>query len=201
MTSHAEFRDDFTTLDATRWSSGERHTLGRSVIDPVNVQVEEGQLRLKLPAEALSGAELRTLEAVPPGVFEARMRLADAPTSVTALFLYAPPDLAHEIDIELYNQPAGRVRFTTYAGGVMTHTVEQPLPFDPTSDFHLYGVAQTSTGVEFYIDQKLMQAWGSGVPRDPMHLYLNIWYPQWLAGRVATEVRETAVDFATYHPL
>jgi len=39
----------------------------------------------------------------------------NAPTSVTGLFLYAPPDLAHEIDIELYNQPAGRIRFTTPA--------------------------------------------------------------------------------------
>jgi beta-glucanase (GH16 family) len=201
MTPHFEFRDDFTTLDTTRWSAGEQHTLGRSVIDPANVAVEEGRLRLKLPTGTLSGAELRTMGAVPPGVFEARIRLANAPTSVTGVFLYAPPDLAHEIDIELYNQPTGRVRFTTYAGGEMTHTLEQPLPFDPTADYHLYGIAQTPTGVEFYVDQKLMQAWDGGVPREPMYLYLNTWYPQWLAGTAATETQETAVDFATYHPL
>lgn len=171
------------------------------MMEPANVEVKDGQLRLKIPPRVFDGAELKTVTAVPPGVFEARLKLADAPSSVTGFFLYAPPDLAHEIDIELYNQPAGRIRFTTYDGGSMTHTDEQALPFDPTVDFHLYGIAQTPAGVEFYVDGNLVRAWDGGVPREPMNLFINTWYPQWLAGVPARTVQYTTVDYAAYRPV
>ncbi|GAA0562618.1 hypothetical protein GCM10010172_52310 [Paractinoplanes ferrugineus] len=193
-----QFKDEFDSMDAALWTAGKRHPLGRSVMDPANVEVRGGELRLRMPGGTLGGAEMKTVTPVGAGVFEARMKLADAPTSVTGLFLYAPPDLAHEIDIELFNQPAGRIRFSTYADGALTHTSEQALPFDPTADFHLYGIAQTRTGVEFYVDDELVQAWDDGVPRERMNLYLNTWYPQWLAGTPASTMRYTAVDFATY---
>lgn len=192
------FRDEFASLDTARWTAGERHTLGRSVMEPRNVDVRDGNLRLRMSPGVLDGAEVKTVAAAPAGVFEARIRVADAPTSVTGLFLYAPPDLAHEIDIELYNQPTGRIRFTTYSGGVLTHTTEQALPFDPTADFHLYGIAQTPAGVEFYVDHALVKAWDGGVPREPMNLYINTWYPQWLTGEPAPTVRYTTVDFVTF---
>ena len=51
----------------------------------------------------------------------ARLQVPDAPSSITGFFLYAPPDYASEIDIELYNDPRGLVMFTTYAGGRQTH--------------------------------------------------------------------------------
>jgi endo-1,3-1,4-beta-glycanase ExoK len=193
-----DFRDEFDSLDTARWTAGRLHTLGRSSMDPRNVDGRGGQLRLKMSAGVLDGAELKTVATFPAGVFEARIKLADAPSSVTGLFLYAPPDFAHEVDIELYNQPAGRIRFSTYDGGALTHTAEQSLPFDPTTDFHLYAIAQTPSGVEFYVDHKLVKAWDGGVPREPMNLYLNAWYPQWLAGTPAPTERYTTVDYATY---
>jgi beta-glucanase (GH16 family) len=167
-------------------------------MNPDNVKVRDGQLRLRMSPGVLDGAEVRTVAAAPAGVFEARIQLADVPTSVTGVFLYAPPDLAHEIDIELYNQPTGRARFTTYSGGKLTHTAEQALPFDPTADFHLYGIAQTPNGVEFYVDHTLMQAWDGGVPREPMNLYINTWYPQWLAGTPTATEQYTTVDYAAH---
>lgn len=196
----AEFGDDFTSFDTARWTAGETHTLGRSVMKPSNVDVRDGKLRLRLSPGELDGAEVKTVAAVRPGVFEARLKLADAPTSVTGLFLYAAPDFAHEIDIELYNEPTGRIRFTTYSDGALTHTTEQTLPFDPTADHHLYGIARTPAGVEFYVDHKLVQAWDGGVPGEPMNLYLNVWYPAWLAGKPAKTEQFTSVDHASYRP-
>lgn len=195
-----QFQDELNSFNTERWTSGKRHSLGRSVIDPANVDFLDGMLRLRMSPGVLDGAEMKTVAAVKPGVFEARVKVANAPTSVTGIFLYAPPDLAQEIDIELYNQPSGRIRFSTYAGGELTHTEEQELPFDPTADFHVYGIAQTATGVEFYIDHKLVKAWDDRVPREPMNLYINTWYPQWLAGRPASTVQYTMVDHATYRP-
>ena len=50
------FLDDFTYFDATRWSVGD-HRLGRSYLDPANVSVDGGNLRIKLPARTLEGGE------------------------------------------------------------------------------------------------------------------------------------------------
>ena len=53
------------------------------------------------------------------------MKLPHAPTSITGFFLYRAPDLEREIDIEVFNDPTGRVMFTTYSGGRQTHTVKK----------------------------------------------------------------------------
>ena len=107
------FVDEFDHLDTARWTTGVLHTLGRSEMKPRNVSADQGVLRLGMNAGQLDGAEIRTQGTVPRGVYRARLMAANAPGSVTGFFLYAPPDLAHEVDIELYNQPEGRVRLTT----------------------------------------------------------------------------------------
>ena len=50
-----DFRDDFTALDPARWSKGD-HMLGRSYLDPANVDVDGENLRIKLPARTTNGA-------------------------------------------------------------------------------------------------------------------------------------------------
>lgn len=194
------FVDDFDQLDTGRWMTGIPHQLGRSQIDPRNVAVSQGTLRLGLTGGKLDGAELRTQGAVPRGVYRARLMAANAPDSVTGFFLYSPPDLAHEVDIELYNRPEGRVRLTTYDAGKMTSTREVALPFDPTADDHEYAIALTSDGVEFYADSALLGSWSAGVPDAPMNLYLNTWYPQWLGGVPAPRDQATFVEQVSVQP-
>ena len=53
------FLDDFNYFDGTRWSKGD-HTLGRSYLDPANVDVDGENLRIKLPARTLEGGEILT---------------------------------------------------------------------------------------------------------------------------------------------
>lgn len=52
--------------------------------------------------------------------------------------------------------------------------------------------------MEFYVDHQLVKIWDGGVPREPMNLYINTWYPQWLDGKLASTVQYTTVDYATY---
>jgi beta-glucanase (GH16 family) len=64
------------------------------------------------------------------GSYAARMKIPNAPSSITGFFLYKAPDYQGEIDIELYNDGSRRIMFTTYAGGARTHTQTTQLPFD-----------------------------------------------------------------------
>ncbi len=134
-------RDEFDSseLDAGRWNAS-ASTLGRSKIEPENVGIEDGDLRLTVPETTLNGGEIESIDLYGPGFYAARIKVPDAPGSITGFFLYQSPDLASEIDIEMYNDPSGTVLFTTYAGGEQTHTETMTLPFDPTADFHDYAL-------------------------------------------------------------
>ena len=70
--------------------------------------------------------------------------------------------------------------FSTYSGGTQTHTVELLLPFDATADYHG------------------CRCWTSGVPRSSMYLYVNAWFPSWLAGESPASDQSTLVDWITY---
>jgi hypothetical protein len=117
------------------------------------------------------------------GTYSSRMKLPHAPTSITGFFLYRAPDLEREIDIEVFNDPTGRVMFTTYSGGRQTHTVKKQLPFDPTAGYHTYAFRYDAGLARFVVDGKVMQTWKTGVPKGSMYLYTNLWFPSWLDGR------------------
>jgi endo-1,3-1,4-beta-glycanase ExoK len=193
------FSDDFTSFDAARWSKGE-HVLGRSYLDPANVSVDGRNLRITLPARSLEGGEVLTNDLLGYGSYSARMRLPNAPSSITGFFLYKAPDYESEIDIEIFNDSTRRIMFTTYAGGGQTHTITRTLPFDPTTGFHEYGFDYLQdpisgrASVAFYADGREMMAWNTGVPRTSMHLMLNSWFPSWLDGRRPKKNAYTLVD-------
>jgi beta-glucanase (GH16 family) len=193
------FSDDFTYFDTTRWSEGD-HMLGRSYLDPANVSVDGQNLRITLPARSLEGGEILTNGLQGYGYYSARMRVPNAPSSITGFFLYKAPDYESEIDIEVFNDSTRRVMFTTYAGGTQTHTVTRTLPFEPTTGFHEYAFDYArdplsgEASVTFYADGQEMMSWDTGVPRTSMHLMLNSWFPRWLDGRKLKKNTHTYVD-------
>jgi len=188
------FRDDFATLDAERWVTITR-PFGKGAVDAANVAVASGMLGVKLPAGRLDGGELRTTSLYRFGSFHARMKVADAPSSLTAFFLYKAPDYQSELDIEIFNDTTRRVMFTTYSGGAQTNTVTRTLPFDPTTGFHEYAIEYDTSSVRFLVDGAPMQSWSKGVTRSAMYLYVNAWFPSWLAGERPATDRFTLVDW------
>lgn len=173
-----DFADPFDTLDGARWIAGD-HALGRGWLSPANVAASGGRLALALPEGTWDGAEVRTRDAWRTGSFSAVLRAAAAPGSLTALFLYAPPDYASEVDVELVGTDA---LLSTYAGGAQTHTTQVPLGFDPAAGFHAYRIELGHGTVAFAVDGVTRAAWSTGVPAAPMSLYLNAWFPAWLTG-------------------
>jgi beta-glucanase (GH16 family) len=192
------FDDEFDSLDGARWSIGE-HQLGRSVLRADGVAAD-GALTLALPAGTTDGAEVRTRATFSGGVASTRLRVADAPSSLTGFFLYAPPDYASEIDIEILNDVSGTVLLSTYANGRQTHTETRSLGFDPTAAFHDYEIAWANGRVSFSVDDALVRTWSAGVPKAPMALYANAWFPAWLDGLAPAEPRASVFDAIAYRP-
>lgn len=189
-------REDFDApkLNPASWEATDRE-LGRGRLEPENVTVEEGSLRVTLPANSLDGGEIESRDLHGPGFYAARIKVPDAPSSITGFFLYAPPDLESEIDVEIFNDPSGRVLFTTYAGGEQTHTEEERLPFDPTKGFHDYAFSYDRNSVTFYVDGEPMKSYEGGLPDSRMRLYANSWYPAWLDGETPDRDRHAYVDW------
>jgi beta-glucanase (GH16 family) len=188
------FIDNFDTFDTTKWYKSS-HKLERTYFEPANVDINNGNLRIKLPANALNGGEIGSTELYKYGTYRSRMKLPNAPSSITGFFLYLAPSFYNEIDIEIYNEPNGNVTFTTYADGKMQHTATKKLGFDPTEDFHEYRVDFYPGNLSFYVDGKLMQTWTDGMTTNSMHLLINAWYPNWLPGTKPMSDQYLLVDW------
>jgi len=192
-----DYRDDFTSFDVHRWYKSSR-PFGWGAVDPANVFVSGGMLGIRLPGGTLNGGEVRSLALTRYGSYRVRMKVANAPSSLTAFFLYKKPDFEQELDIEIYNDSSGRVMFSTYSGGRQTNTVNANLGFDPTTAFHEYAIEYDPGSVRFLVDGGERQRFTSGVPSASMYLYLNAWFPSWLAGTRPANDQVTYADWVEH---
>jgi hypothetical protein len=187
-------REGFGSLNEDLWATPAKK-LGRGPLVPRNVRAEEGRLEIEMPAGTLEGGELESRGLYHYGSYRARIKVADAPSSITGFFLYKEPDFESEIDIEVYNDPTGRILFSTYAGGRQTNTVTKRLPFDPTAGFHEYRFDLRPGRADLYVDGELLHTFREGLPQEPMRLLVNSWYPTWLPGKKPKTNRYTYVDW------
>ena len=192
-----DFRDDFASLEPRQWVEITR-PFGHGTVDAANVEVANDLLRIRLPAGRLDGGELRSTGLYRYGSYRVRMKVANAPSSLTAFFVYKKPDYAQELDIEIYNDSTGRVMFSTYSGNAQTNTVTTLLPFDPTAAFHDYVIEYDPGAVRFLADGVELQRWSSGVTRSSMYLFVNAWFPSWLAGERPATDRFTEVEWVEH---
>ena len=175
------------------------HQLGRSHIDPANVEQRNNTFRLNLPAKTVDGAEIRSALQYRSGVVRSRIRVANAPSSLTGFFLYAAPDYASEIDIEIMNDRTGTVLLDDLRRWVARRTRRRArLGFDPTAAAHNYEIAWGAGQVRFTVDGVTLRTWTSGVPTAPMNLYANAWFPAWLDGLAPAGTRATVIDRLEY---
>ncbi len=193
----SNFKDNFDQFNDNRWTKSS-FNLGRSQLDPSNVSVRNSNLRIKIPAQSLNGGEIESRALYGYGTYVARMRVPNAPSSITGFFLYRSPDYEAELDIELYNNSSRRVDYTTYANGKQTHFAAKKLPFDATKGFHTYRIDYYPRVVRFYADGKLYQRYKYGLPDGEMKLLINTWFPNWLSGQKPTKASATYVDWVYY---
>jgi beta-glucanase (GH16 family) len=190
----APFADDFSTLDATVWALG-THNLGRGPLKPENVTVAAGSVALATRASGFEGAEIRTQQTWSTGSFTARARCAAPTGTLCTLFMYqiGVGDRADEIDIEIISGTR-EIWFTTWVAGKQMNHARITLPFDPASGFNSYTIDRRATEVRFLVNGVLQhiykQKGKAKVPTSAMPLFLNSWWPTWLAPSQANGVWE-----------
>ncbi|WP_203362531.1 glycoside hydrolase family 16 protein [Bacillus sp. REN10] len=187
----------FDTFNDKRWEIRKEFPLGQGYLLANQVSHQRGKIILSLSDQEGNGGEIRTRETFQYGRFEADIQVADAPGSITGFFLYAPPDLYHEIDIEIWNDSSGKVLFTIYKDGKEAKQATYQLPFDPTKSVHRYRMDILPDEVSFYIDGEQIQAWEGQFSSKDMQLMINSWYPTWLTKQKANK-RETVIEQVQY---
>ncbi|SHK30356.1 Glycosyl hydrolases family 16 [Anaerobranca californiensis DSM 14826] len=172
--------------------------LGRTNLQKENVFIEDDQLHIKIPKLTLNGGEIQSKEELSFGSYEIKMKLPNAPSSITGFFLYKEPDFYHEIDIEIYNEKNTTALFTTYSDGDMQNHHSEEMSFDPTEDFNIYRIDYYPHKVSFYINGDLKVSWTEGFSLEPMRLIVNLWFPKWLEGKVPVEDKFLIIDWIRY---
>lgn len=190
--------EDFSSFDEELWQKSS-HPLGLGNLNPENVKFEDELLKITLPAGTYDGGQIESREfEYLYGSYQARIKMPDAPSSITGFFLYRAPDFYHEIDIEVVNDSSGLAWFTTYADGEVSNTCERYLDFDPTEDFYEYRFDFYPGSVSFYVEDELIIAFDDGLTDTPMKLMVNSWFPVWLEGIKSEQDAVTQVDWIKY---
>ncbi|MFO7952495.1 MAG: glycoside hydrolase family 16 protein [Bacillota bacterium] len=194
----SRYHEDFSTYNEDLWEKSS-HLLGLGNLNPDNVKIEDNLLKITLPAGTFDGGQLESREnAYHYGSYRARMKLPEAPSSITGFFLYKAPCFYYEVDIEVVNDTTGKAWFTTYAEGEVTNTCETYLGFDPTEDFHEYRFDFYPGEVSFYVDGELLKTFEESLPGEPMKLMINSWFPHWLDASKPEEDAVTLIDWIKY---
>lgn len=177
------------------WTAGE-HPLGRGRVRARNTAFGRGGVHLRLPEGSCDGAEIRGAERVGFGSYAARMKAADAPGSITAFFLYEDvPGGNDEIDVEIVHGPRPRLLVGTWVSGRQTNRDSVDLPFDPAAGFHEYGIDFHPGAVAVTLDGRELRRWTENLPRNPMRLMANAWWPVWLPCTHGSAARAAVVEW------
>ncbi len=200
------FRDEFDTLDSSRWQLMTHSWAGNlAVFSAQSATVTDGLLKLTLldaPEGTMSdggekqflGAEVRSRDTLTYGRVRARVRFASGSAVVSSLVtIYTPwpADNWNELDIETLGQDPNHVQFNAmvYTGDLPASTTpvsptQDPLlvdvGFDVSADFHEYLIEWTPDGARFFIDDVLQRTWTERI--DLMNLPQNVLLTIWASG-------------------
>lgn len=206
------FRDDFDTLDTTKWQMM-THSWDTNIalFGDDAVSVADGHMTLTLleapdgttdsegaPKQFL-GAEVRSKDTLTYGRVVARAKLAKGSAVVSSLVtIYTPwpADNWNELDIEFLGADTSEVQFNTmvYTGPPTTPPVtasvkptDDPekvdLGFDPGADFHQYVIEWTPDGAFFVVDGQVKHTWTERI--ELMNLPQNVLLTIWASSSVS----------------
>ncbi len=192
--------DQFSRFDSGQWYKS-NYRAGRGMVSSSNVDVANGTLFIKIPANTYDGGEVGSQAAYLYGTYRALIKCPKIAGSMCAFYLFQPTGGANadEVDIEI---PIGRgvVYLTTWLKGAHANCADPPqtprcpyandppipLTFDPSADFHEYRIDLYPGAVSFYIDGALVKTWTSGIPTHPMLIIVSASMPAWMSGTQPT---------------
>ncbi|KAL8063659.1 hypothetical protein ABFS82_01G040200 [Erythranthe guttata] len=146
---------------------------------------------VQLLMDTSSGAGFRSKLDYGSGLFRIRMKIPEKKTEgiVTCFYLTSAPDNQEpgnhfELDFEfLGTNGTVQTNVYDYDGGHREQSFK--LPFDPSQDFHTYGILWNPSQIVFFIDGipirvfKNNSAQGVAYPSKAMHIEASIWNADW----------------------
>ncbi|WP_157991445.1 family 16 glycosylhydrolase [Caldimonas tepidiphila] len=183
------FEDTMEFADAARWQASRWNNGGHFLNGwhPEQLAFHDGRLLITLEADTQSrsgmscvSGEYRSLQRHGHGFYEARLMASGTPGTVTAFFLYTGPaeGTRHdEIDVEIKGDDPTRLHLNYWSDGV-EHPSVVPLGFDASAAFHDYAFRWTATGIQWFVDGRLVHEESGArgpLPHLPGYLMLSLW--------------------------
>jgi endo-1,3-1,4-beta-glycanase ExoK len=199
------YRDDFDTLDASRWQLMTHSWASNlALFSPTTVAADGGVLTIRLlPApegttdagaeKPFLGAEVRSRDTLKYGRVTARVKFARGSAVISSLVtIYTPwpADDWNELDVECLGKAPEAVQYNAqvYTGPPETPPVSasvsptqdaftDSLPFDPSADFHEYTIDWNPAGAKFQVDGETRREWNANIRLMdlPQNVLLTIW--------------------------
>lgn len=194
------FCDEFDSpkLDSKKWSAYNRSWKGRAPVyfDSNNVSVANGRLMLTVPpSSSIDKSKLpedfthtsgfvQSKMTVKYGYFEIKAKLMDA--NLVSGFWFSNSDNERSTEIDVVEIAAGADKWRNKITS-NTHVFKFPnlkeeihgpamvtnLSFDPTKDFHVYGLEWTEKTIRIYVDGKLVQERANKYWKQPLYMNIN----------------------------
>jgi endo-1,3-1,4-beta-glycanase ExoK len=213
------WQDDFNTFDSSSWEL-ENFTYdgNQAQFAPQNASVKDGILTIALTSAASGaakpyvGVEMRSAKTLTYGKVSARMRFATGSGVVSGLVLFYTPYPNcdwNEIDIEHLGNSSNssQLNAMVYLGTqVPTCTAsvsptQDPLitslGFNAESDYHLYDIEWTPSGIKYIADGVVLRTWtkNSALLKRPLTVLFTIWASSaasWAGALTATSAPTSA---------
>nr|GLL32838.1 probable xyloglucan endotransglucosylase/hydrolase protein 27 [Ipomoea trifida] len=173
-------------LPIVSFDEGYTHLFGDS-----NLRVLEDGKSVHLSLDQRTGSGFLSHDLYSYGFFSASIKLpSDYTAGVVVAFYMSNAEMFQknhdEIDFEFLGNIRGkdwRIQTNIYGNGSTSRGREERygLWFDPSEDFHQYGILWTENLIVFYVDNvpireiKRTEAMGGDFPSKPMSLYATIW--------------------------
>lgn len=189
LVTSGSFNDELTFFDTSRWQAANWSNWGYFVNGwhPNQLSFVNGRMEIKLQADtagltgepAVSG-EYRTNATYKYGLYKARLIASATPGTITAFFTYAGSDTGKphdEIDIELKGDDLTKMQVNYWTNGV-EHPTLIDLGFNASAAYHDYAFHWTATGIDWFVDGKLVHSENGSrgaLPVTPGQIILNYW--------------------------
>ncbi|KAL2544601.1 Xyloglucan endotransglucosylase/hydrolase protein 2 [Forsythia ovata] len=158
--------------------------LNHLTVDPQGTEVQ-------LLMDTSSGAGFRSKWEYGSGLFHIRMKIPERKTGgiVTSFYLTSAPDYQNpgnhfELDFEFLGTN-GTVQTNVYDNDGGHREQSFKLWFNPSQDFHTYGILWNPHHIVFYVDEIPIREFnnktvrGVDYPSMPMHIEASIWNANW----------------------
>ena len=186
------FQDLFNegTLDSNVWAVSDGTWPGTNYMNPNNVDLSTGMLRIKLVVNAEAGihagGEISTLTAFGYGTYEWVIRTSSSSStpngsgssasgSVSAGFNYINNSQTEIDAVEVTGDNPSFNNMTSWTSGNTEETSSVPVPGGCDQGFHTYRMVWTASSVEFFLDGMLVHTNTKVLPAAPAPVLINHW--------------------------